>query len=434
MAARLYIDAQALDLGPPTRAWVAALRGVGVGAGARVLVTPSSPDSFVAIYQACRDLGAVPVIRTLPLRADDPRPDVAAWLPSANPEDTVRLGGAPPNHGSARVVLQTSGSTGAPRYVLQSEGAVAYQTRCLVDRLGYRNDMTMLLALPPWSAYGLTVLHAWQAMDIDLHLVRATFPRNLCRIIGERRVDAVDGTPQLYQLLHRYVLDDPNALASLTHVSLWCTGGDVLPVALARAWQQRLDAPLLDGYGSSEAGGNVAINGPSCFRMGTVGTPYPGTRVRVADDGELQVASPSVSGVLEEAGLGAEPCAPEWLATGDIATIDDDGFLAITGRKKNVLVVNGYKIAPELLERVLCEHEGVQGCVVALDVAGGDGPAQIVATLAVDEHGPTDRALRSFCAERLPKWAVPHRFVRVSALTYSANGKLARGRKPCPAP
>lgn len=433
MTASVYIDAQPLDLGPPTRAWVAALRGVGVGVGARVLVTPSSPDSFVAIYQACRDLGAVPVIRTLPMRADDPRPAVAAWLPSGDPGDAVRIGGAAPDHGCARVVLQTSGSTGAPRYVLQSEGAVAYQTRCLADRLGYRNGMAMLLALPPWSAYGLTVLHAWQAMDVELHLVRSTFPRNLCRLIGEHRVDAVDGTPQLYQLLHRYVLDDPGASSSLIHVSLWCTGGDVLPDALARAWQQRFATPLLDGYGSSEAGGNVAINGPSCFRVGTVGTPYPETHVRVAEDGELQVSSPSVSCVLEEASLGTEPVAPQWLATGDLATIDDDGFLAITGRKKNVLVVNGYKIAPEVLERVLCEHEGVHACVVAVEAAG-NGPAQIVATVAVDEQGPADRALRSFCAERLPKWAVPHRFVRVPALTYSANGKLARGHKPCPAP
>ena len=139
---------------------------------------------------------------------------------------------------------------------------------------------------------------------------------------------------------------------------------------------------VYEGYGLTETTAGTAVNVPAAIRIGTVGRPMPGMSVRIADDGEIQFRGPLVfagywnnpeatAGVLDADG---------WFSTGDIGDIDDDGYLSITGRKKEMLVTAGGKnVAPAVLEDRLRAHALISQCMVI-----GDGQPFIAALITLD--------------------------------------------------
>jgi long-chain acyl-CoA synthetase len=139
---------------------------------------------------------------------------------------------------------------------------------------------------------------------------------------------------------------------------------------------------VLEGYGLTETTGAVAANSPGAAKVGTVGRPLPGTSVRVADDGELLFRGGQVfAGYWRDEPATAEVLEPDgWFHTGDLGEIDDEGFVRITGRKKEILVTAGGKnVAPALLEDRLRAHPLVDQCMVV-----GDGRPFVAALLTLD--------------------------------------------------
>ena len=140
--------------------------------------------------------------------------------------------------------------------------------------------------------------------------------------------------------------------------------------------------PVLEGYGLTETSGAVTVNTPSALRVGTVGRPLPGTTVRVAEDGELQVRGGQVmQGYWHDEEGTAQVLTPDgWLRTGDLAEIDDEGFVRITGRMTEILVTTGGKnVAPGMLEERLRAHPLVDHCLVV-----GDGRPYVGALVTLD--------------------------------------------------
>ncbi len=127
---------------------------------------------------------------------------------------------------------------------------------------------------------------------------------------------------------------------------------------------------LLEGYGMTEAAGAVTVNRPSSSRTGTVGLPIPGLAIRIAADGEVLIKGPSVFAGYwrDERATIAALDAAGWLRTGDVGALDDDGFLRITGRKKDLIVTaGGINVAPAVLEEQLRAHRLVSHCMVIGD-------------------------------------------------------------------
>ena len=143
-----------------------------------------------------------------------------------------------------------------------------------------------------------------------------------------------------------------------------------------------LGLPVLEGYGLSETTGAVTANVPGALKVGTVGRPLPGTAVRVADDGELLVQGPQVfAGYWEDEHATAEVLSARgWLHTGDLGEIDDEGFVRITGRKREILITAGGKnVAPAPLEERIRAHRLVSQCLVL-----GDGRPFVAALVTLD--------------------------------------------------
>lgn len=150
---------------------------------------------------------------------------------------------------------------------------------------------------------------------------------------------------------------------------------------------------VLEGYGLTETVAPVAANVPSRVRPGTVGRPVPGCTLRVAGDGEVLVRGPSVfGGYWEDEGATKEALTVDgWLRTGDLGSLDDDGFLTITGRRKNIIVTaSGKNVAPEPLEDRIMAHPLVSHCVVV-----GEGRPFVACLIALD-----DAATRSWLSRK----------------------------------
>jgi long-chain acyl-CoA synthetase len=163
-------------------------------------------------------------------------------------------------------------------------------------------------------------------------------------------------------------------------------GGSPLGRRLA-AFYAGAGIEIYEGYGLTETTGASTVTPPMKPRLGTVGWPLPGTKIRIAADGEILIAGDHVlRGYWDPAAGGVVPAAPDgWLATGDIGELDDEGYLTITGRKKELIITAGGKsVAPAPLENWLRSHPLISQAMVL-----GDGRPYVSALLTLDPDGLT---------------------------------------------
>jgi long-chain acyl-CoA synthetase len=222
-------------------------------------------------------------------------------------------------------------------------------------------------------------------------------------------------------------------------VRLYICGGAPLPLSTLQAFEQVWGRPLCEGYGLSEAGPVVALNPPAGpRRAGSVGKPLPGVDVRIGpvpgaetpapgEPGELLVRSPAVmNGYWNLPDETERVVRDGWLHTGDIARIDDDGYIYIVGRSKEMLIYRGMNIYPREIEEVLATVAGVrEAAVIGLpDATRGEIPCAFV------ELNPGARVsegdLRHACQRTLARYKVP-RVIRVlESLPRNASGKVVK--------
>ncbi|HXF02987.1 MAG TPA: AMP-dependent synthetase/ligase [Arthrobacter sp.] len=167
------------------------------------------------------------------------------------------------------------------------------------------------------------------------------------------------------------------------HVEYSVSGASALNPMLAHFFTG-IGVPVLEGYGLTESTAPAAVNLPRANRIGTVGLPLPGTSIRIADDGEVLLKGIGITpGYHNNQAANAEFFRDGYLCTGDLGTLDDDGYLTITGRKKDLLVTAGGKnVAPGPLEDALREHRLVSQALVV-----GEGRPFIGALVSLDEEG-----------------------------------------------
>jgi len=291
-------------------------------------------------------------------------------------------------------IIYTSGTTGLPkgcmlthRNMFASSANTVVQTGELFSRAGDGSQAATMLALPLSHVFGQTILIACVYAG-----TRTALLPGVPELVGEMaafRPSFLALVPYALEKIRKRIAgaDDATARAAfggrLAHV---ISGGASLDDT-TDAFFRRVGVDICNCYGLTEAATAVTVNAPATNRPGTVGRPIPGTTVGIADDGEVLVRGANVSPGYWTGGepAGARDAAPSgpgpWLRTGDLGRLDDDGYLMITGRRKEILVTNsGKNVSPTLLEDRVRLHPLVSNCMVV-----GDGRPFVGALITLDE-------------------------------------------------
>jgi len=393
-----------------------ALRELGVGRGDRVaFVLPNEPAS-VAAYHGALQLGAVVVPLNPLLRANEIGQRVADA--GAVLLEPAGLDGPPVDavaslaDEDAAVILYTSGTTGDPRRTELTQGGLRRVTEYLArDALGLREDDVLFGCAPLAHVFGMTgCMNGALAAGACLALVARFEPAAALEEIEREGVSVFMGVPAMCATL----IAASEATGRRPRLRLAHIGGAPLPVEVLAAFEERFGTVVLEGYGMTEAGGPLTTNHHDRQRKpGSVGTPAAGAEVRIAADGEVLVRASWLRGGHDG-----------WLATGDVGRLDEDGYLFLLDRKKDVILRGGYTVYPREVEEALHHHPAVREAVV-LGVPHPTLGEEVVALVVLDGDADADD-VKASVRERVAAYKYPRVVVAVDELPHGATGKVQR--------
>jgi long-chain acyl-CoA synthetase len=446
-----------------------ALRRRGIAAGDRVAVMlPNCPEVLQA-YGGILKVGAVAVPIIFLLNPEEVRhilADAGAKLAITSPElagkldgwdgQIVLVGGDGPGaipweellapepesftmvdraDDDVAVILYTSGTTGKPKGVALSHQNLESNARSAATLYELDRQAWSLVVLPLSHSYGLTVMNAGNLLGTRGVLLRWFNPELVLETIQQYGVQSMAGVPTMYV----YLLQYPDAgNFDTSSMRTWGSGAAPLPVEIVEPFETKFGGRILEGYGLTEASPVVAAHRYSGVRkLGSVGQPIPGVEVRIFDDddrevprgeiGEVCVRGANVMvgyyGLPEET---AKTLRNGWLHTGDMGRLDEDGFLFIVERKKDLIIRGGFNVYPRVVEEVLYAHPKIaEAAVVGVrDPLMGEEVRAWVAPKG-DAHLTADEVI-AFCQERLAKFKCPKDVRFVPSLPKSPIGKILR--------
>jgi len=432
---------------------------LGVEPGDRVVVMAANSPDVPVVYHALWRAGAAitPAIFLLPV--EELRHilvDSEARAVVASPEflETVRVAGEELDllilstdelpEGDPREIVEselaallyTGGTTGRAKGVMLSHDNL-WQAGKAGHDAGYVPGLKRsLVALPLSHAYGLLVtvvgFHA-QEQGVTT-LMRWFEPAGFLELVQERRVELSAVVPSMLQALLAQPLEDYD-LSSLGYL---VSGAAPLAAEVVAELKRRLpDVEVREGYGLTETSALVASNRPGHVKLGSVGPPVPGSEVRIADDageevptgevGEICCRSPFVmQGYWRAPQLTAESTEGGWLRTGDLGYLDEDGYLFVVDRKKDLIIRGGFNVFPRDVEDALLEHPAVTSAAVVgrPDREHGEEVVAFVALRAGADL--TAEELVAFAKERIGGYKYPREVFVVPSVPLTPVGKVDR--------
>ena len=344
------------------------------------------------------------------------------------------------------LIQYTSGTTGSPKGATLSHlnlSSNAAQARAWVPTVP-RGTAVVYAVLPMFHAYGLTLCLTFaMSMGARLVLFPKFDPDLVLAVIKKRPATFLPAVPPIYARLTAAAAE---AGVSLEGIEIAISGAMPLAASVVEPWEAQTGGYLVEGYGLSEASPVLMANpvGPS-RRAGTVGLPLPNTEVRIVDpehptldrdpggQGELIVRGPQIfSGYWKKPEETAAVFLPatdggaHWLRTGDIATVDADGFVRIVDRIKEIIITGGFNVAPSEVEEALRAHPDVVDAAVVGLPSERNGEDVVAAVVLRSGATLDDAAIRDFARETLTAYKVPRTIVAVDELPKSLIGKVLR--------
>lgn len=325
----------------------------------------------------------------------------------------------------ASLVIRTSGSTGTPQFIVHSKANLAFQAKVTFSRIAYLPDDCLAVHLPLWFAYGLSLIEICQNYSLNIICIDKKHPRDIFSILQLTQATSFDVTPNLYALMASYLTTNPS-LPNNLKIRLWCCGGDILSIALSIKWQEMTMAPLLDGYGLSELGPNVALSSLAHYKLGSVGRPLQDIAISIAEDQEVLVQSPSLMlGTISADKFQFQPLQRGFFATGDLGEMDEGGYVKISGRKKNILIVNGFNISPESIEKQIAQFPYIKSVVMS-SIPSKFGQKLVCALVPSQKEKFKESTFWEHCRTHLSCQDTPKRLFLLPHLPYTVNGKVDR--------
>lgn len=338
----------------------------------------------------------------------------------------------------------TSGTTGVPKAAQLTHFNL--WTNCTtLSRAGDPQPSDVVLGcLPLFHVFGMTnAMNTAMAWGMTLILLPRFSAEEALRQISVHQVTRFSAVPTMINDMLE-VLDAQNPDTEtyrLETVKRVTVGGSALPKKHIEVFESHFDsAELLEGYGSSETTSSVCLTPSSAERrLGSVGVPAWGTQMRVVDRdgrvlprgmdslGELQVTGPTIFAGYRGAPEDTEEAFDgKWLRTGDIAAIDEDGFVYIKDRMKNLIIRGGYNVYAAEVENVLSAHPAIKEAVVVGIPDERVGQEIVAAVTAAEGQGVWWSEVLEFIRPRLSRYKQPRRLTVVGELPRNATGKIRR--------
>jgi long-chain acyl-CoA synthetase len=325
---------------------------------------------------------------------------------ATSPEDTAVIG-------------YTSGTTGKPKGAELSHFNLFYQCRVLPELIDEprKNDEVRLAVLPLFHSFGQScIMNTVLAMGSTMTLMPRFEPAKAMEVIQRDRVTHFAAVPTMYLTM----LNHPDrAKYDLSSLRMCGSGGAPIPLDTLEAWQRSYDCTIREGYGLTETSPTATWSqGPVTPRFGSCGKPISGCQIKIVDDhgntlppgkeGEVLIRGVNVmKGYYKQPEATAQILKNGWFYSGDIGKLDEEGYLYIVGRKKDMILRGGFNIYPREIEELLYEHPAVAEAAV-VGVKHEELGEEVKAVVYLKPGcAASETEIQAYCKERIAAFKYP---------------------------
>ena len=397
-----------------------------------VITTAERGDMFAGLANAAPNLKTLIVTDRGTCSADALRYEkLVSAPPKSPPRDPALM------HETA-YILYTSGTTGRAKGVqLTVHGMLWVTAACWAPITGLSERDTVLSPPPLFHSYALNLsVMSILAVGASEYIMEKFSTSEAVRLLKTGEFTYFPGVPTMFH----YLLQATRSEADfrLPHLRLCVSAGAIMPATLNREFESHFGVPLLDGYGITETSTMVTMNWPTGSRvMGSCGIPVPGLAVRIVDlkgndvapgqEGELIVHGPNVMpGYHDKPDETRNALRNGWYHTGDLAKSDENGFLTITGRLKELIIRGGQNIAPAEIEEVVNTFAAVLDCAVVGVPHEHLGEVPALFVVPRSGHSFEAEGLLAHCRAQLSAYKVPHSVQVIAEIPRTGSGKIIR--------
>jgi long-chain acyl-CoA synthetase len=419
--------------------YFAILRAGGIAIPLNTFLTPEEV-SYILKDSGCKILIYGPGFKTL-------AEDTKKLLPVIRviPFDEIPQEASEPYRGKEddiAVLLYTSGTTGFPKGAMLTNRNLISNVEATIKVINFTSRDRLLLFLPLFHSFSFTacvLVPLYCGGNIVLLESVKPFSRIINSILKEKITFFV-AIPAVYNILCKKKIPffARFIIKYLIKIRVCFSGASALPAETLSAFEKLFHIPLLEGYGLTEASPIVAVNPLHGVRKPrSVGPPLPGIqaavvgeggeRLQTGETGELIVRGPNVmKGYFNRESETKEVLRDGWLYTGDMARLDEDGYIYIVDRKKDIIIVDGMNIYPREIEDLVMQHPSVEECAM---VGVPDGKGSEITTLFIkkkDDLLLEEQDIRNDLKGRIARFKIPRRFVFLEEFPKTATGKIKK--------
>lgn len=398
------------------------------------IISDSEIDTILTAPPLAARLASIPGVNAIDLAALG-TPD--APTVAAAGEIIARVTATPFSGKKIATYLYTSGTSGLPKGVVLTHENIQSDVDAAIAHAQLKGEHNFLGIIPLFHSTGLlATMIAPVTLGACTRYIARFSPVATYKAIRDHKVSVMGAVPSMYGALLRLKDAPAEDFASLYAP---ISGGEPLPSTVREGFLQKFGKHLMEGYGLTETCGPVCFNAPHSHKPGTVGKAVPNAEIRITDEngqgvpsgqvGEVWLRGPMIMQGYHNLPNETFAClTPDgYFKTGDLGTLDADGFLTITGRKKEMIIVAGEKVYPREVEELIAQHPGVAEVAVLGKKDESRGEIVVAFIVPREGHTLTEDAIRDFCREKgLINWKTPREVFLVPSLPVSPTGKVLK--------
>jgi long-chain acyl-CoA synthetase len=373
-----------------------------------------------------------PTVKQVVVCEGDPQghPTLDGWLEMASDQ----RGYADMNPNDPAVLLYTSGTTGFPKGATLSHGNVVSNSWTTVHHAGFTKEDRMILFLPIFHVFGQNfIMNATFMAYGTLVLHRRFVPNPVLDSIRKDHVTMFFAVPTIYIALLNMQLPD-DVFSSIRYEF---SAASTMPREISARWTEHFGRPVYEGYGLTECSPFACYNHDFRHKFGSVGTPVENFEIKIMDEedrevplgkwGEICIKGPGVmKGYWNKPDETRHALRNGWLHSGDIGMMDDEGYVFIVDRVKDMINVSGFKVWPAEVEEFLYKHPAIQEVAVFGSPHPEKGEMVVAAIILKEGASATSEEIITYCRNHLAAYKAPARVDFTSELPKSATGKILK--------